>query len=68
MGKAILESYSRVLKQLAMNIIARIDDLIYIDDATKRRNPSEAQDPVRLRQLSKECYSVWYILELLQMC
>ncbi|KAL0356539.1 UNVERIFIED_CONTAM: Rop guanine nucleotide exchange factor 1 [Sesamum calycinum] len=35
-GHAILESYSRVMESLAFNIIARIDDVFYVDDATKR--------------------------------
>ncbi|XP_011628933.1 rop guanine nucleotide exchange factor 1 [Amborella trichopoda] len=35
-GQSILESYSRVLESLAFNIVARIDDLIYVDDAIKR--------------------------------
>lgn len=35
-GKSILESYSRVLESLAYNIIARIDDLLYVDDLAKR--------------------------------
>ncbi|KAI9116172.1 hypothetical protein K1719_013102 [Acacia pycnantha] len=34
-GKAILESYSRVLESLAYNIVARIDDVLYVDDLTK---------------------------------
>ncbi|XP_022145651.1 rop guanine nucleotide exchange factor 7-like isoform X2 [Momordica charantia] len=34
-GKAILESYSRVLESLAFNIVARIDDLLYVDDLAK---------------------------------
>ncbi|XP_048225509.1 rop guanine nucleotide exchange factor 7 [Ricinus communis] len=34
-GKSILESYSRVLESLAFNIVARIDDLLYVDDLTK---------------------------------
>lgn len=34
-GKSILESYSRVLESMAFNIIARIDDLLYVDDLTK---------------------------------
>ncbi|XP_073283201.1 rop guanine nucleotide exchange factor 7-like [Primulina huaijiensis] len=34
-GKSILESYSRVLESLAFNIVARIDDLIYVDDMSK---------------------------------
>eukprot|EP01018_Ginkgo_biloba_P018361 Gb_34956 [translate_table: standard] len=38
-GQSILESYSRVLESLAFNIIARIDDLIYVDDMTKRSVP-----------------------------
>ncbi|RVX15972.1 Rop guanine nucleotide exchange factor 5 [Vitis vinifera] len=33
-GQSILESYSRVMESLAFNIMARIDDLLYIDDAT----------------------------------
>lgn len=35
MGKSILESYSRVLESMAFNILARIDDLLYVDDLTK---------------------------------
>ncbi|MFS7928819.1 putative PRONE domain, Rop guanine nucleotide exchange factor [Helianthus anomalus] len=35
-GKAILESYSRVLESLAFNIVARIDDLLYVDDLSKQ--------------------------------
>ncbi|KAF8397404.1 hypothetical protein HHK36_016320 [Tetracentron sinense] len=34
-GKSILESYSRVLESLAFNIVARIDDLLYVADLTK---------------------------------
>ncbi|KAL3622655.1 Rop guanine nucleotide exchange factor 7 [Castilleja foliolosa] len=34
-GKSILESYSRVLESLAFNIVARIDDLLYVDDLSK---------------------------------
>ncbi|KAK4270386.1 hypothetical protein QN277_023424 [Acacia crassicarpa] len=34
-GKSILESYSRVLESLAFNIIARIDDVFYVDELTK---------------------------------
>uniref|UniRef100_A0A2P2IPM7 Rop guanine nucleotide exchange factor 7-like n=2 Tax=Rhizophora mucronata TaxID=61149 RepID=A0A2P2IPM7_RHIMU len=34
-GKSILESYSRVLESLAFNIIARIDDLLYVDEWTR---------------------------------
>ncbi|RVW97530.1 Rop guanine nucleotide exchange factor 5 [Vitis vinifera] len=35
-GKSILESYSRVLESLAFNIVARIDDLLYVDDLNKQ--------------------------------
>lgn len=31
----MLESYSRVLESMAFNIVARIDDLLYVDDLTK---------------------------------
>ncbi|GFP86283.1 rop guanine nucleotide exchange factor 7 [Phtheirospermum japonicum] len=34
-GKSLLESYSRVLESLAFNIVARIDDLLYVDDLSK---------------------------------
>lgn len=40
-GQSILESYSRVMESLAFNIMARIDDLLYVDDATKQRAVSE---------------------------
>ncbi|KAI4342212.1 hypothetical protein MLD38_026862 [Melastoma candidum] len=35
-GQSILESYSRVMESLAFNIIARINDVIFVDDAVKR--------------------------------
>ncbi|XP_031395932.1 rop guanine nucleotide exchange factor 7-like [Punica granatum] len=35
-GKSVLESYSRVLESMAYNIVARIDDLLCVDDHTKR--------------------------------
>ncbi|KAJ0027522.1 hypothetical protein Pint_35296 [Pistacia integerrima] len=38
-GKSILESYSRILESLAFNIVARIDDLLYVDDLTKHSDP-----------------------------
>lgn len=34
-GKSILESYSRVLESLASNIVARIDDLLNIDELNR---------------------------------
>ncbi|KAK4276474.1 hypothetical protein QN277_014619 [Acacia crassicarpa] len=42
-GQAILESYSRVMESLAFNVLARIDDLIYIDDATKQHASSQSK-------------------------
>ncbi|KAI4354585.1 hypothetical protein L6164_003435 [Bauhinia variegata] len=39
-GKSILESYSRVLESLAFNIVARIDDVLYVDDLTKHSDIS----------------------------
>ncbi|KAG2692868.1 hypothetical protein I3760_08G072100 [Carya illinoinensis] len=41
-GQSILESYSRVMESLAFNIMARIDDLLYVDDATKQRAAAAA--------------------------
>ena len=35
-GKSILESYSRVMESLASNIVARIDDLLYVDELSKQ--------------------------------
>ncbi|KAK7264088.1 hypothetical protein RJT34_31691 [Clitoria ternatea] len=35
-GQSILESYSRVMESLAFNIMARIDDVLYVDDSMKR--------------------------------
>ncbi|KAF8395187.1 hypothetical protein HHK36_019129 [Tetracentron sinense] len=31
-GKSIIESYSRVLESMVFNIVAHIDDLLYVDD------------------------------------
>lgn len=41
-GHSILESYSRVLESLAFNLMARIEDLLYVDDATRRRAAEES--------------------------
>ncbi|KAL7086064.1 hypothetical protein ACP275_14G316300 [Erythranthe tilingii] len=41
-GQSILESYSRVMESLAFNLMARIDDLLYVDEATKRRAIAES--------------------------
>ncbi|EES18335.1 rop guanine nucleotide exchange factor 7 [Sorghum bicolor] len=45
-GKSILESYSRVLESLASNIIARIDDLLSVDELSKQSDsiPSAGVD------------------------
>ncbi|XP_050213814.1 rop guanine nucleotide exchange factor 1-like isoform X2 [Mercurialis annua] len=40
-GHAIIESYSRVIESLAFNMISRINDLLYVDDATKQRAAAE---------------------------
>ncbi|KAI5080850.1 hypothetical protein GOP47_0004033 [Adiantum capillus-veneris] len=42
-GQSILESYSRVMESLAFNIIARIDDVLFVDDMTKRVLPGQLQ-------------------------
>lgn len=41
-GQSILESYSRVMESLAFNIMARIDDVLYVDDAAKRCAAAES--------------------------
>ncbi|KAM7475190.1 hypothetical protein LguiB_022433 [Lonicera macranthoides] len=41
-GQSILESYSRVMESLAFNIMARIDDVLYVDDATKQCAAAES--------------------------
>ncbi|XP_051149695.1 rop guanine nucleotide exchange factor 1-like [Andrographis paniculata] len=41
-GQSILESYSRVMESLAFNLMSRIDDLLYVDDATKQRLMAES--------------------------
>lgn len=41
-GQSILESYSRVMESLAFNIMARIDDVLYADDAAKRSTAAES--------------------------
>ncbi|KAJ6906734.1 rop guanine nucleotide exchange factor 1 [Populus alba x Populus x berolinensis] len=41
-GQSILESYSRVMESLAFNIMARIDDVIYVDDAIKQCAAAES--------------------------
>ncbi|KAK8993121.1 hypothetical protein V6N11_033225 [Hibiscus sabdariffa] len=59
-GKSILESYSRVLESLAFNIVARIDDLLYVDDLTKHSDQfsSPARVGVNGRKSLSTPYSV----------
>ncbi|KAL4191564.1 hypothetical protein AMTRI_Chr07g30470 [Amborella trichopoda] len=47
-GQSILESYSRVLESLAFNIVARIDDVLRVDDLTRNPNSSE-HSPINRR-------------------
>lgn len=55
-GQSILESYSRVMESLAFNIIARIDDVIYVDDATKRCSAAESAAPPPLFNVVGGCF------------
>ena len=48
-GQSILESYSRVMESLAFNIMARIDDVLYVDDATKRCDTARIDDVLHLQ-------------------
>ncbi|KAM6581251.1 hypothetical protein CsatA_005025 [Cannabis sativa] len=41
-GQSILESYSRVMESVAFNIMARIDDILYVDDAIKKNADSQS--------------------------
>ncbi|KAI3470801.1 hypothetical protein Pfo_027464 [Paulownia fortunei] len=47
-GKSILESYSRVLESLAFNIVARIEDLLYVDDINKQSDKLSSVPTVSL--------------------
>lgn len=47
-GKSILESYSRVLESLAFNIVARIEDLLYVDDINKQSDKLSSAPAVSL--------------------
>ncbi|CAA6663533.1 unnamed protein product [Spirodela intermedia] len=40
-GLSIIESYSRIIESLGFSILARINDVIYADDAVKRCLPPE---------------------------
>ncbi|KAG9453209.1 hypothetical protein H6P81_006113 [Aristolochia fimbriata] len=45
-GKSILESYSRVLESMAFNIVARVDDLLYVDNLAKHSDNFSAVSTV----------------------
>ncbi|GKV10071.1 hypothetical protein SLEP1_g21490 [Rubroshorea leprosula] len=57
-GKSILESYSRVLESLAFNLVARIDDLLYVDDLTKHSDPFSSLS--RVGTLARKSVSIPY--------
>ncbi|XP_023549947.1 rop guanine nucleotide exchange factor 5-like [Cucurbita pepo subsp. pepo] len=59
-GKSILESYSRVLESIAYNIIARIDDLLYVDDLTNHSGRLTSVATVNVVGHKKAAYSVHF--------
>ncbi|KAM7263194.1 hypothetical protein ACFE04_000877 [Oxalis oulophora] len=56
-GKSILESYSRVLESLAFNIVARIDDLLYVDDLMKH---SDLYSPLPISTIGQKSVAMPY--------
>ncbi|CAH8349992.1 unnamed protein product [Eruca vesicaria subsp. sativa] len=62
-GKSILESYSRALESLASNIVARIDDLLYVDDLTKQPDDNNVLSSPRVSVVGhKKVVPVPYLL------
>ncbi|GMY24157.1 rop guanine nucleotide exchange factor 5 [Fagus crenata] len=59
-GKSILESYSRVLESLAFNIVAHIDDLLYVDDLTKHSDRLSSTPTVSV--ISHKTISIPYLV------
>lgn len=57
-GKAILESYSRVLESLAFNMVSRIDDVLYVDDLTKNSDQFSSHSKVGV--ITRKSISVPY--------
>lgn len=53
-----MESYSRVLESLAFNIVARIDDLLYVDDLTKHSD--QFSSPTRVGVIGRKSLSIPY--------
>ncbi|PNX81834.1 rop guanine nucleotide exchange factor 1-like protein, partial [Trifolium pratense] len=59
-GKAILESYSRVLESLAFNMVSRIDDVLYVDDLTK--NSDQFPSHTKVGVITRKSISVPYAM------
>ncbi|GAU41826.1 hypothetical protein TSUD_177370 [Trifolium subterraneum] len=59
-GKAILESYSRVLESLAFNMVSRIDDVLYVDDLTK--NSDQFPSHPKVGVITRKSISVPYAM------
>ncbi|KAI4302409.1 hypothetical protein MLD38_038157 [Melastoma candidum] len=55
-GKSIIESYSRVLESLAFNIVARIDDILYVDDLTRHADKLLPSPAFNLTAQRKSCF------------
>lgn len=55
-----MESYSRVLESLAFNIVARIDDLVFVDDMAKH---SDRLAPLSKFGVSQKSISVPYSVQ-----
>ncbi|GER57239.1 Rop guanine nucleotide exchange factor [Striga asiatica] len=60
-GRSILESYSRALETLALNILARFDDLLYVDDLSRSSaHRHVAQSVPRLSTMSAPTSSPYF--------
>ncbi|CAA7048655.1 unnamed protein product [Microthlaspi erraticum] len=51
-GQSILESYSRVMESMAFNVTARIDDVLYVDDALRRSVSATVTESLSLFSIS----------------
>uniref|UniRef100_A0A1J3C8V6 Rop guanine nucleotide exchange factor 1 n=1 Tax=Noccaea caerulescens TaxID=107243 RepID=A0A1J3C8V6_NOCCA len=51
-GQSILESYSRVMESMAFNVTARIDDVLYVDDAMRRSVSATVTESLSLFSIS----------------
>ncbi|KAI4370571.1 hypothetical protein MLD38_018912 [Melastoma candidum] len=59
-GKSILESYSRALETVAFDMVSRIDDVLYVDELTRKSGKFKLPFPSSPYKMAPKTPTKWY--------